>query len=136
MRVSYFYDVAFNLDSIRNSKYFHINFRIINIEIGIDFFFTAIHIYINTAYVVFCCFHLEIVTREWFLLSFSFSPCFLLSRRYTMRPLILKGYDVKSYRSESKVLYHFFFSFFRWHRYIAVVIYYYGLLATIENKRW
>lgn len=37
--ISYFYDVAFNLDSIRNSKYFHINFRIINIEIGIDFFF-------------------------------------------------------------------------------------------------
>lgn len=75
------------------------------------FFFTAIHIYINTAYVVFCCFHLEIVTREWFLLPFSFSPCFLLSSRYTMRPLILKGYDVKSYRSESKVLYYFFFLF-------------------------
>lgn len=28
-----------------------------------------------------------------------------------MRPLILKRYDVKSYRSESKVLYHFFFLF-------------------------
>lgn len=28
-----------------------------------------------------------------------------------MRPLILKRYDVKSYRSESKVLYHFFFFF-------------------------
>lgn len=52
--VSYFYNVAFNLDSIHNSKYFHINFRIgLSIEIGIDFFFIATHIYINTAYVYF-----------------------------------------------------------------------------------